>query len=36
LLKDEKSQEVFVKDNGKIFKEGGRVIHVNTFYKETP
>lgn len=36
LLKDEKSQEAFVKDNGKIFKEGGRVIHVNTFYKDTP
>ena len=36
LLKDEPTQEAFVKDNGKIFKEGGMVIHVNTFYKETP
>jgi hypothetical protein len=36
LLKDEPTQEAFVKDNGKIFKEGGTVIHVNTFYKETP
>jgi hypothetical protein len=36
LLKDEPTQAAFVKDNGKIFKEGGRVIHVNTFYKETP
>ena len=36
LLKDEKSQADFVKDNGKIFRMGGRVIHVNTFFKETP
>lgn len=36
LLKDEPTQAAFVKDNGKIFKEGGRVIHVNTFFKETP
>lgn len=36
LLKDEASQEAFVHDNGKIFREGGRVIHVNTFLKETP
>ena len=36
LLKDEKSQEAFVADKGKIFKEGGRVIHVNTYTKETP
>lgn len=31
LLKDEKSQEAFVKYNGKIFRQGGRVMHVNTF-----
>jgi hypothetical protein len=36
LLKDEKSQEDFVKDNGKIFRIGGHVVHVNTFFKETP
>lgn len=36
LLKDEASQEAFVKDKGKIFKEGGHVIHVNTYTKETP
>lgn len=36
LLKDEASQEAFVHDNGKIFREGKRVIHVNTFVKETP
>ena len=36
LLKDEASQEVFVKDNGAIFREAGVVVHVNTFYKETP
>jgi hypothetical protein len=36
LLKDEKSQEEFVKDKGKIFRDGGRVIHVNTYTKETP
>ena len=36
LLKDEKTQEDFVKDNGKIFRMNGRVIHVNTFFKETP
>lgn len=36
LLKDEKSQQEFVKDKGKIFRENGRVIHVNTFTKETP
>jgi hypothetical protein len=36
LLKDEASQEAFVHDNGKIFREGKRVIHVNTFLKETP
>lgn len=36
LLKDEASQEAFVRDNGAIFREGGVVVHVNTFYKETP
>jgi hypothetical protein len=36
LLKDEASQAAFVKDNGAIFREGGVVVHVNTFYKETP
>jgi len=36
LLKDEASQAAFVKDNGAIFREAGVVVHVNTFYKETP
>ncbi len=36
LLKDQASQDAFVHDKGKIFREGGRVIHVNTFMKETP
>jgi hypothetical protein len=36
LLKDEASQEAFVKGNGAIFREAGVVVHVNTFYKETP
>jgi len=36
LLKDEKSQEEFVKDKGKVFRDGGKVIHVNTYTKETP
>ena len=36
LLKDEASQENFVRDKGKIFKDGGHVIHVNTYTKETP
>ncbi len=36
LFKDEPTQEKFVKDKGKIFKEEGRVTHVNTFVKETP
>jgi hypothetical protein len=36
LLKDEVSQEKFVKDKGTIFKQNGRVIHVNTYTKETP
>ncbi len=30
-LNDEKSQEEFVKKNGKIFRQFGRVIHINTF-----
>jgi len=34
LLKDEKSQEEFCRRNGKIFKEGTLVVHVNTFLKE--
>ena len=33
LLTDEKSQEEFVHRNGKIFRQDGRVIHVNTFLK---
>ena len=33
LLKDEKSQEEFVHRNGKIFRQDGRVMHVNTFLK---
>jgi hypothetical protein len=36
LLKDEGSQTEFVKDKGKIFRQDGRVMHVNTFTKETP
>ena len=36
LLKDEASQEAFVKGNGAIFREAGVVVHVNTNYKETP
>ena len=36
LLQDEHSQQQFVKDKGTIFKEGGRVIHVNTYTKDTP
>ncbi len=31
LLTSEKSQEQFVKDNGKIFRQDGRIIHINTF-----
>jgi hypothetical protein len=34
LLKDEKSQQEFCLKNGKIFKEEGQVVHVNTFLKE--
>jgi hypothetical protein len=36
LLKDEETQEEFVKENGKIFRVGGHVVHVNTFLKEMP
>jgi hypothetical protein len=35
LLKNEASQEEFVKKMGKMFRENGRVIHVNTFLKES-
>jgi hypothetical protein len=35
LFTNEKSQEEFVKDKGKIFRQEGRVIHVNTYTKET-
>jgi len=31
LLTDERSQQEFVKKNGKIFRQGGRVIHITTF-----
>jgi hypothetical protein len=31
LLRDERSQEEFVKYNGKIFRHQGQVVHVNTF-----
>jgi hypothetical protein len=31
VLTDEKSQEEFVKKNGKIFRHEGRVVHINTF-----
>jgi hypothetical protein len=31
LLTNEKSQEEFVKFNGKIFRQGNEVIHINTF-----
>jgi len=34
LLKDEPSQETFVKDRGKIFRQNGRVMHINTYAKE--
>lgn len=36
LLKSEASQEEFVNKNGKVFRENGKVIHVNTFLKEVP
>lgn len=35
LLKDESSQDQFVKRNGKIFRQNGQVIHINTFLKES-
>ena len=35
LLKDEKSQEEFVRRNGKIFRQNGQVVHVNTFLKDS-
>lgn len=35
LLKDEPSQEQFVKKNGKIFRQNGQVIHVNTYRAES-
>jgi len=31
LLKDEPGQAAFVKDKGMIFRQGGRVMHVNTY-----
>jgi len=34
LLKDERSQEDFVRKNGKIFRQNGQVIHVNTFLRD--
>ncbi|HEY4207236.1 MAG TPA: DUF6569 family protein [Puia sp.] len=34
LLKDQKSQDEFCRRNGMIFREGGQVVHVNTFLKE--
>ena len=34
LLKDEVSQEEFVRRRGKIFRQGGQVVHVNTFLKD--
>jgi hypothetical protein len=36
LLKDEASQEEFARKNGKIFRQNGRVFHVNTFLKDNP
>lgn len=36
LLKDQKSQDAFCLRNGKIFKEGTQVVHVNTFLKDQP
>jgi len=35
LLKDEPSQEEFCRKNGKIFRDGGQVVHVNTFLKDS-
>jgi hypothetical protein len=34
LLASEASQEDFTRKNGKIFRQNGRVIHVNTFLKD--
>lgn len=31
LLRDEISQEAFLKENGKIFRQNGEVIHINSF-----
>jgi hypothetical protein len=31
LLTDKQSQEAFLKDNGKIFRQHGQVIHINSF-----
>jgi len=31
LLSDKMSQEAFLKDNGKIFRQHGQVIHINSF-----
>src|ERR1700682_6562675 len=31
LLSDKISQEKFIKDNGKIFRQHGQVIHINSF-----
>ena len=33
LLKDQASQDEFVRGNGKIFRQNGRVVHVNTFLR---
>jgi hypothetical protein len=34
VLMDEHSQQEFVRKNGKIFRQNGRVIHVNTFLRD--
>jgi hypothetical protein len=31
LLTDKQSQEAFIKENGKIFRQHGQVIHINSF-----
>jgi hypothetical protein len=31
LLTDKFSQELFLKENGKIFRQHGQVIHINSF-----
>jgi hypothetical protein len=33
LLKDQASQDEFVRGSGKIFRQNGRVVHVNTFLR---